>query len=241
MNLLFDFGNTRIKGAVFNKDELVHTFFTTSEEFDNLKLKVEFPAINKIGITAVTKIPDKFLKRIKAWNKPVLMLDSKTPLPLKLNYNTPETLGADRICNAVAGKVLFPNRNVLIIDLGTCNKYDFVDCNGVYLGGSIAAGFEMRLAALHKFTANLPLIKTAQPDEFKGKTTKSSIETGTFWGIIGEINEFIRQYQSQFNDTKVWVTGGYLSFFEKVLKNFIFADPNLTLRGLNSILNFQED
>jgi type III pantothenate kinase len=170
-----------------------------------------------------------------------LIVDAKTALPINLKYDTLSTLGSDRICNAVAGSTIFPNQNVLIIDLGTCNKYDFVNEKGNYCGGNIAAGFKMRLDAMHEFTANLPLIQIGQTDEFIGKSTKSSMETGTFWGVVGEINEFVRQYQSRFSDTKVVATGGYLGYFEKVLKNFIFADPNLTLKGLNSILNYQKD
>jgi type III pantothenate kinase len=162
-------------------------------------------------------------------------------LPIKLKYDTPKTLGADRICNAVAGFAAFPNRNVLIIDLGTCNKYDFIDQNGNYLGGSIAPGFKMRLDAMHKFTANLPGINPDKTTEFIGKSTKSSMETGAFWGVIGEIKELVRQYQNGFSDIIVLATGGNLYFFEEVLKNFIFADQNLTLKGLNSILNYQED
>jgi len=219
----------------------VLSFFLEYHKINDFQNLIDISLIDHIAITAVKKVPESLLKLLNKWNKPLLYVDSKTPLPINLNYDTPATLGSDRICNVVAGSTIFPDQNVLIIDLGTCNKYDFIDEKGNYYGGSIAAGFKMRLDAMHEFTANLPLIKTEQTDEFIGKSTKSSMETGTYWGVVGEINEFIRQYQSRFNDTKVVATGGYLSYFEKVLKNFIFADPNLTLKGLNSILNFQKD
>lgn len=241
MNLVLDIGNTRLKAAVFKGNNLSQSFFIDYQNLNDLPTLFDINTIDKIGLTAVKKIPEPLAKLLNDWRKPILTVDAKTTLPINLQYDTPFTLGSDRICNAVGGSEIFPKQNVLIIDLGTCNKYDFVDKNGNYCGGSIAAGFKMRLDAMHEFTANLPLVKTEQTDEFIGKTTKSSMETGTFWGVVGEINEFVRQYQSRFNDTKVVVTGGYLSYFEKVLKNFIFADPNLTLKGLNSILNYQKD
>ena len=147
---------------------------------------------------------------------------------------------SDRICNAAGGHLLFSGHHVLVIDMGTCNKYDFIDKNGVYHGGSIAPGFGMRFAAMHKFTAGLPLLKPTGIDELIGKSTKTSMETGVFRGVIGELNEFITQYQSRFHDIKVVLTGGYAAYFDKVLKNIIFADPNLTLKGLNSILIHQK-
>ena len=241
MNLVLDLGNTRLKAAVFKSNILIQSFFLDYQNVNELQILVNISTINKIGVTTVRDIPESLSELFTKWNKPILIVDTKTNLPINLKYDTPATLGSDRICNAVGGNTIFPNQNVLIIDLGTCNKYDFIDEKGNYLGGSIAAGFKMRLDAMHEFTANLPLVITRQTDELIGKSTESSMETGTFWGVVGEINEFVGQYQNRFNDTKVVATGGYLSYFERVLKNFIFADPNLTLKGLNSILNFQKD
>lgn len=241
MNLAIDLGNTRLKAAIFKSHDLVQSFFLEYQNMNDFQTLVDISGIDRIAITTVKDIPESLSYLMNKWNKPVLNVDANTPLPIKLKYHTPATLGSDRICNAVAGSTIFPSQNVLIIDLGTCNKYDFVDEDGNYLGGSIAAGFKMRLDAMHEFTANLPLINTVRTEDFIGKSTKLSMETGNYWGVVGEIKEFVRQYQSHFNDTKVVATGGYLSYFEKVLKNFIFADPNLTLKGLNSILNFQQD
>ena len=241
MNLALDLGNTRLKAGVFKRHHLIQSFFLDYQKINDFDTMIDISVIDKIAITTVKNLPESLSNLLNQWNKSVLIVDANTPLPIKLKYDTPNTLGSDRICNAIAGSTIFPNQNVLIIDLGTCNKYDFVDEYGNYLGGSITAGFKMRLDAMHEFTANLPLVKTEQTDDFIGKSTKTSMETGTYWGVVGEINEFVRQYHSRFNDTKVVATGGYLSYFEKVLKNFIFADPNLTLKGLNSILNFQKD
>ena len=241
MNLVLDFGNTRIKGAIFNGEQITNYFSYRNDEFEKILNFDEILEIKRIGITSVINTPDSFIKRINELGIPVMIIDDTTKLPIDLKYDTPQTLGADRICNAVAGFRKFPNKNVLIIDLGTCNKYDFVDSNGGYQGGSIAPGFKMRLDAMHNFTANLPLLKPNEVEEFIGKSTISSMETGSFWGVVGEINAFITQYQSRFSDIEVIATGGYLKYFEKVLKNSIFAQPNLTLIGLNSILNYQDN
>lgn len=241
MNLVLDFGNTRVKGAIFKGNVVDRTFTYDISDIKEIKKLFEINDISKIGITSVVNFPESFKQLIEQLNIPVLIISENTRLPIGLKYDTVKTLGADRICNAVAGFLLYPNRNVLIIDLGTCNKYDFINEKGDYLGGSIAPGFKMRLDAMHEFTANLPLIETTQMSEITGKSTKASLESGAYWGVVGEINEFVTQYQSRFNDIIVLATGGYLKYFEKVLKNFIFADLNLTLKGLNSILNYQDD
>jgi type III pantothenate kinase len=241
MNLVFDFGNTRIKGAIFKGNSMVRSFFIDNIDFVKINEIDELALVSKIGVTSVVKFPSGFKNLIEQLKIPILIIDSGTTLPIKIKYDTPKTLGADRICNAVAGSVAYPNKNVLIVDFGTCNKYDFVDQESNYLGGSISPGFKMRLDAMHYFTANLPDIDPKQMNDFIGKSTKTSLQTGAFWGVIGELNEFVRQYQNRFSDINVLATGGNLIFFEKVLKNFIFADPNLTLKGINSILNYQKD
>ena len=165
----------------------------------------------------------------------------ESSLPIQIDYKTPLSLGNDRICNAVAANLIFPNKNVLIIDLGTCNKYDFITKEKRYLGGAISPGFKMRLDSMHQFTEQLPLLDPVMGTQIIGDSTTNSMISGAFYGIIGEINYFIEQYKSQFNDMEVVLTGGFYIYFEKVLKNHIFADPYLTLRGLNEILNFQVD
>jgi len=239
MNLVFDLGNTRVKGAVFENDNIVEHFVIDYPEIENLQKKIDFDSIDRIGLSSVSHAPQSFFQWLNQLDIPLLTLNETTPLPIEISYKNPETLGNDRICNAVAGRDCFPGNNVLIVDLGTCNKYDFIDKKGCYLGGSIAPGYKMRYDAMHKFTAQLPLLAPNVPSGFIGKSTKTSMETGVFWGMAGEINYLIGQYILQFNDLKIILTGGYQNDFVNMVKKSIFADPYLTLKGLNSILNYQ--
>ena len=171
-----------------------------------------------------------------------MVLDQKTPIPIRLKYDSPETLGKDRIAMAVACKILYPNRNVLGIDFGTCITYDLVSQEGDYLGGAISAGVQLRFNAMHSGTASLPLIKWDPVGVKKiqkiGTTTNSSMISGVINGIKAEVLSFIEHYGENRNDLKVVLSGGDAEFFEKELKNGIFADPNLVLKGLNEILQY---
>jgi type III pantothenate kinase len=177
----------------------------------------------------------------------LLHLGQDTALPIKNVYETTETLGADRVSNAVGAAHLHPNHHVLIIDMGTCVTLDLVNLDNTYLGGSICNGMNMRFRALNTFTENLPLIghsDTIFPDLI-GKTTEDSIRSGVVNGMIAELCGMIEQYNKQFTPLKVLVTGGDAAYFVRMLtegtdskKNEIFANFNLVDIGLNAILNF---
>ncbi|MEQ8521822.1 MAG: type III pantothenate kinase, partial [Vicingaceae bacterium] len=160
------------------------------------------------------------------------------PVPIKSLYSSPETLGHDRIALAVAGSEKFPNCNTLIIDIGTCMTMDLVDSSGTYHGGAISPGMELRFRSMHEGTSRLPLVDFASkklPDQI-GKTTRECMESGVILGMAHEIRGTIKELNKEFEDLKVLLTGGQHHLFEVPLKNSIFADPNLVLRGLNHIL-----
>ncbi len=167
---------------------------------------------------------------------PSYVLNSNTPVPITVSYQTPETLGNDRLANAVAVSQQFPQQPALAIDMGTCIKYDFVTANNEYLGGAIAPGFAMRLKALHTFTDKLPLIEEKKIDALIGDSTKTSMQSGVYNGIVAEINGIIEKYAEQYPEVQVVLTGGDVKFFDKAVKNTIFADSFLTPKGLNAIL-----
>lgn len=242
MNLIIDFGNTQIKVGIFD-EKILKTFnYISYDDINQLIEVVNNFQIDKIGITNVREIPKEFEKYLGKKEIFIFSLNvNRSSLPIQIDYKTPLTLGNDRICNAVAANSIFPNNNVLIIDMGTCNKFDFITKDKRYLGGSISPGYKMRLDAMHQFTDQLPLLDPVIGKDIIGDSTANSMISGAYYGIIGEINFFIEQYKSHFNDLEVVLTGGFSTYFEKVLKNDIFADPYLTLRGLNEILNFQEE
>lgn len=178
-------------------------------------------------------------------NYKFIELSGKTSLPVKNLYKTPETLGKDRIANAAGANYYFPGRNVLSIDAGTCIKYDFVNSENEYSGGAISPGLDMRFKALHHFTAQLPLIKKMKSggENLIGQTTKDSILSGVQNGVMAEISGIINQYRDKFKKVSVIITGGDSIFINTLVskKNRIFAVPDLTLLGLNIILDFNNE
>jgi type III pantothenate kinase len=237
MNLVIDIGNTKVKIAVFDKQSLIK-----KASLSNLSLnKVSdwlnaYPIINII-LSTVKKQPDKLIQYLSSTHT-VINLNHKTPLPVTIEYSTPETLGKDRIAAVVGGNELFPNENILVIDIGTAITYDLIDANNRYLGGQISPGRSIRFKALHTFTDQLPLISRSGNWPEIGNSTESSIQCGVQVGILHEINGFVSQYEKKYNPLRVIVTGGDVNLFVSRLKNQIFANPNLVLSGLNKILNY---
>ena len=165
------------------------------------------------------------------------MFTGKTPTPVKNLYKSANTLGSDRLASAVGGNFLFPNKNVLVIDAGTCIKYNFINNKNEYIGGAISPGLQMRFKALHTFTARLPLLDIDENyDAIIGTTTNESILSGVEMGAVAEMQSFVDQYKQQYSDVVCLLTGGDANFFEKRLKKPIFADQFLILKGLNIIL-----
>ena len=168
------------------------------------------------------------------------VLSEKTPLPIINNYKTPFTLGKDRLAAVVGASVLYPGKDVLVFDAGTCLTIDFINSDKEYVGGRISPGIEMRYNALHTFTDKLPLIKSEKNALVIGNDTKTSIISGVQQGILAEVKTIISEYKSKNTDTVFVFTGGDSFYFEKELKNSIFANPNLVLIGLNEILDYNE-
>ena len=241
MNLTIDVGNTRVKAAVFEKDKLVELIV-----FDKTKILSEIKKILKKYVISngimsnVASISDSKLKKLQNLVQ-IDVISSSTKVPFDNFYKTPKTLGVDRIA-LVAGAVnQFYGKNVLVIDAGTCITFDFVNSKGRYLGGAISPGVQMRFNSLNHFTANLPLLEKEEVNDFIGKNTKESINSGIVNGVIQEIDGVINQYKKKYLDLTVVLTGGDTNFLAKQLKSSIFANQNFLLQGLNTILIFNID
>lgn len=241
MNLLIDVGNTVLKCAIFEEDRLIDDALIPYHSIEILSDFISNHDVKKIAISKVRALPEELEEILNSIDASLFEWNDSIKLPIHILYKTPQTLGHDRICNSVAAHFTYPDKDCLVIDLGTCNKYDFIRRNGDYLGGAISPGFEMRFLAMNTFTDQLPLIPTSESHNFIGDSTENAMKSGAFYGIIGEINYYIEQYESQFNDIEIILTGGFSTYFDKAVKNHIFADPYLTLKGLNIILNFQEE
>lgn len=238
MQLVIDIGNTRIKAAVFDQKELKqYDVFLTFDQLLNSSLFQEFPISSAIICTVVNDLEKDIAKLGKKVN--VLLFTAQTPVPLQNMYKTAATLGSDRLAGAIGGNTLFPSKNILVVDAGTCIKYNFVNDKNQYLGGAISPGLDMRFKAMNTFTSRLPLLH-ADPGFGKliGTSTEESILSGVQTAVVLEVDGMINAYREEYPDLQVLFTGGDVNFFEKRLKNSIFADQFLILRGLNEILIF---
>jgi type III pantothenate kinase len=196
----------------------------------------ELQQVNQVILSSVRDYSDEIRNLLNSQFH-CIELSPAVPLPIKLNYQTVATLGNDRIALAVAAAGLFPGQNVLIIDAGTCITYDFINVNNEYCGGGISPGILMRFKALNTFTSKLPLVSKVNYAGLIGDSTDNSIRSGVINGTIAEVNGIIEQYEHMFSDLKILLTGGDTNYFDKNLKNNIFANSNLVLEGLNMILD----
>ncbi|MCX2718089.1 type III pantothenate kinase [Lentiprolixibacter aurantiacus] len=237
MNLVIDAGNTAVKLAVFDRDKLVRLVIIPYEEtISGLeKLFSSYPEISHAMLSAVGPwefTSDQWLPA----SCTLVVLDAQTRLPFRLLYDTPETLGKDRIALAAAALSAYPGKNALVIDAGTCITYDLITDQKEYRGGAISPGLQMRYRALHDGTAGLPLLEPEVPEQLTGTSTSGSIHSGVVLGICYEIQGVIEEYRALFPDLTVILTGGDAQFLSKQLKNTIFAHSNFLLQGLNLLL-----
>jgi len=158
------------------------------------------------------------------------------PIPLQIDYATTDTLGVDRLAAACGAWSLFPGRSSLVIDIGTCINYEFVESGGRYKGGAISPGIRMRFEAMHRHTAQLPMAEPLASVPTIGDSTITCLQSGVMNGVFEEIKGIISRYQRDYPGIGVILCGGDAHFFENNLKPFIFVAPELVLIGLNSIL-----
>ncbi|MCL2435535.1 MAG: type III pantothenate kinase [Lentimicrobiaceae bacterium] len=238
MNLLLDIGNTLQKIAVFHNDNEVYgqSFPFVTKEI--LQTVFNQYAIKYSIVSSVAKTDAQVIEYLKT-NTTMIQYTHQTKLPVTILYKNTESLGLDRIANAVGANTLFPDQNVLSIQAGTCLVFDFVNERKEYLGGSISPGMNMRFEALHEKTKNLPLIKANENyANFLETDTFGSLSSGVLNGICYEIDGFIESYKIEFENLKVILTGGDAPYLQKLIKNTIFAAPNVVLKGLNEIIRF---
>ena len=239
MNLIIDIGNTTTKIAFFKEKELVQS--KTLEGFPEQELlsMINDGQFKKVIISSVKNFTNDFTAALPV--DKVLVLSNNTKLPIAINYATPNTLGEDRIAAAVGARVLFPKENVVCFDLGSCITSELISSDGVYHGGSISPGMNMRFKAMHTFTDKLPLVSAGDKNlTFPGDSTDSCMRAGVVLGITNEIKGMIASYSEKYPSLKVVFTGGDASYFESLLNMNIFVKSNLVLMGLNEILNYHE-
>ncbi|MFW5879188.1 MAG: type III pantothenate kinase [bacterium] len=238
MNLVVDVGNSLIKVSIFDNEDLIEHKVFDDENIPDLENFCSSGSVDNAIMSSVREEKVIDLSKIKGIKK-LINFSYNTPTPLSVNYDTPETLGTDRIAAAVGGSSLFPGDNVLTIIAGTCITYEFSDKNNEYCGGAISPGMMMRFKALNNFTAKLPLISKSNlklPELLTAKNTVDSILSGVINGIVYEIDGVIAEYIKKYASLKIVLSGGDAFYFDKMLKNKIFVTQNLVSYGLNKIL-----
>lgn len=235
MVLICDAGNTQVKIACFNQGELIDLQrFDLSDEA-GIRAYYQASAPNQTFVCSV--LGEEANERLHYLLNQPLFFNASTRLPIPNQYLS-ETLGKDRIANAVAIHYLKKTTTAVAIDLGTCIKFDCLSAELGYLGGSISPGIRLRYQALNNFTEQLPLINRKENYTLIGNTTESSIVNGVMKGIEQEVNGMIESYEKQFPSLTFFVTGGDAKHFDFHSKKDIFVVENLTLIGLYQIYLF---
>ncbi len=237
MNLIFEIGNTTNKLAVYNKQQKVISLKSKEFTCEEIQEKIASYNIEKGIICSVKNLPEYIFDLICVNMPKVHILSHKSKLPFNNEYETPRTLGPDRLA-AIAGAYLyFRGEKVLIIDAGSAITYDFLSGNN-YKGGNISPGLSMRFKALHKFTSKLPLVSISQYYSNPAKNTIEALRAGVITGVTYEINEYIRTFVKKYKGIKVVITGGDAEFLtSRIIAKTLYM-PDLVIEGLNYILEY---
>ncbi len=241
MNLVIDWGNSSLKTGWFKDSELVEIGRYDSP--DALLSDVVKRSAAHILVSSTSRPGGEIRNQLGDLGAGFLVLDSQTSVPIRKAYDTPATLGADRVAAAVGANTLFPNQDCVVLDIGTCLTADFVDHDAVFQGGLISPGLRMRFQAMHEQTARLPLVEAPADlgnswPALTGRNTQHAMQSGVLNGLAYEMNGIIENYRRERPGIVVLVCGGDASSFESRLKPPIFVVPELVLIGLNRILRY---
>lgn len=239
VNLCIDWGNSRVKAGILGNDGSIieSTNFSELEAESNITSLIDTHKPDKgILCTVVNGTADvehMMNDKLKAFMK----MDNTTRVPIMNAYGG-ESLGSDRLALAVAAYTQNPAKNNLVISLGTCITYNFVQNNKAFRGGAISPGLQMRLTAMHEFTNRLPRVNIEGELLLLGYDTETCMRSGAIYGMAAEIDGMINEFSAQYPEFNAILTGGDAPFFATKLKSKIFADPDLLLKGLNIILTY---
>ncbi|TSA58671.1 MAG: type III pantothenate kinase [Sediminibacterium sp.] len=233
----FDFGNTRLKCAVFKNRELENLIVIDNDLPETIQAVLNQYQPNKTILASVIN-HNPASEAILASQTQFHKLSYTSKIPLTTPVGKPETIGADRLALCAAAVDLFPNQHNLVIGLGSCITYNFVNKFHEFLGGSISPGMQMRFRSMHEYTALLPLIEADNQFPLIGFDTKTNLLSGVILGMAKEIDGIIEAYSLKYSNFNVLLTGGDMGFFVPHLKKKIFADSYLIYKGLYAISEF---
>lgn len=232
--LCFDFGNTRRKVAVFNNSEIDKVIVLKDDSEETIRSLIHNYKPGKSILSSVID-HNPAMEKLLATKTRFHKLNHLTKLAFTTPVGKPETIGADRLALTAAAVHFYPTKHNLVIGLGSCITYNFINKYHELIGGAISPGLEMRLKSLSHFTAKLPLVEADSNVPLIGYDTKTNILSGVVLGIVYEIDGFIDEYRKKFDNFNVLLTGGDIVHLASHLKNKIFADPDLIFKGLYAI------
>jgi type III pantothenate kinase len=237
MNLIVDIGNTSTKLAIYDGKVMISVSRINELSCEELEKKLSGLRIKRAIVSSVKKLPP-FITDLFFSNIPfVHFLTYKSKLPFKVEYDTPQTLGTDRIASVAGAFNLFPRSEILIIDAGTAITFDFLSA-GIFKGGNISPGISMRFKALNRFTGKLPLVSQTDNYSSPGRNTSDAITAGVITGVTYEINEYIRTFEKKHADFKIILTGGDSGYLRNKIDYQLTYMPDIVTDGLNYILEY---
>jgi type III pantothenate kinase len=240
ITLCFDFGNTRLKCAVFAGKEIRQIIVLDNDQEETVAHLLETWKPEKSILSSVINHNpgiEQLLKKSTRFHK----LDHHSKVPITTPVGKPESIGADRLALVVAAVDLFPGKNNLVIGLGSAITYNFVNKYHEFMGGGISPGMEMRFKSLQTFTAKLPLVEADWNFPLVGYDTRTNILSGVVLGMAKEIEGTIDNYEDKYDNFNVLLCGGDSFYFSRYLKKKIFADPDLIYKGLYAISEFNQE
>ena len=249
MNLCIDQGNSRTKVALMTDEgKMINHFIYKQFSSADVERLFDLYDITDSIISSVVNIEAAIVNTLHRRSQHFVLFDHNTPVPIVNKYDTPQTLGQDRLAAAVGAKSLCPNENLLIIDAGSAITYDFVTDKGEYMGGNIAPGIKMRFTILQRMTKKLPLVETEENELIPlfGKNTRDAIAAGVIRGIAYEVKGYMRTVREKMVHFQTFLTGGNAPYIlnnvrtSRTEKRDIRYEKNLVLIGLNTILVYNK-
>jgi type III pantothenate kinase len=234
ITLCFDFGNTRKKVAVFHGNEIREAIVLADDSRETLQGLIDrFKPAKSILSSVIDH--DPVVEDLLTANSRFHKLSHLTKVSFTTPVGKPQTIGADRLALSAAAVLNYPKKHNLVIGLGTCVTYNFINKYHEFIGGGISPGLEMRLKSLNYYTAKLPVVKADSNVPLMGYDTETNILSGVVLGLAKEIDGFIEAYREKYGNFNVLLTGGDIVYLGALIKNKIFADPDLIFKGLYAI------
>lgn len=235
-NLVIDIGNSRAKAAVFADNRLVSRWLGSGADEEDLSAWVLAQQADHLLLSTVGREPSAAMEAGFRERMMYIRLNHEVPLPFKNTYETPATLGKDRLAAVAGAMALYPGEHCLVVDAGTCVTFDLLSADGVYQGGNIAPGIGMRLLSMHQQTQRLPKVAAGEVVQILGKRTEEAMCNGGVLGVSLEVEGLARRLEKTWSPLRVVVSGGDAESVARYMETAVFVQPDLVLVGLNKII-----